>query len=194
MGEIVVVRHGQTEWSAAGRHTSTTDLDLTPEGEAGAQALSRFLIRHAFVAVVSSPRRRALRTAELAGLTVTEVDEDVVEWDYGDYEGLTTAQIRARRPGWQLWTDGCPGGESPERVGVRMDRFLAKARAMLALGDVAVVSHGHASRALAARWVEQPVAFGAHLSLDTATLSVLGHEHERPSLRTWNAQVPQPRR
>ncbi|MEV6924989.1 histidine phosphatase family protein [Dactylosporangium sp. NPDC051485] len=187
MGEIVVVRHGQTEWSAAGRHTSTTDLDLTPEGEAGAEALSRSLANRSFVAVLCSPRRRVLRTAELAGLTVTEVDQDTVEWDYGDYEGRTTADIRAEAPRWDLWRDGCPGGETPDRVTARLDRLLAKLRPMLALGDVVVVTHGHAARALAARWLEQPVAFGAHLTLGTATLSVLGHEHDVPSLRLWNA-------
>jgi probable phosphoglycerate mutase len=189
MGDIVVVRHGQTEWSANGRHTSTTDLDLTPDGEARARALSRAFVTAGFVAVVSSPRRRALRTAELAGLTVTTVDADVAEWGYGAYEGLTTRQIRAERPGWELWTDGCPDGESPAHVTDRLDRFLARLAPMLVLGDVAVVSHGHASRALAARWIGEPVTFGARLSLDTATLSVLGHEHDRQSIRSWNAPV-----
>ncbi|WP_345129477.1 histidine phosphatase family protein [Dactylosporangium darangshiense] len=187
MGEIVVVRHGQTEWSAAGRHTSTTDLDLTREGESRARALSRALRNRSFVAVVSSPRRRARRTAELAGLTVTDVDNDVAEWDYGAYEGRTTADIHAEAPGWDLWREGCPGGETPQQVADRLDRVLAKLRPMLALGDVAVVSHGHASRSLAARWLEQPIAFGAHLTLGTATISVLGHEHEIPSLHQWNA-------
>ncbi|WP_432973236.1 histidine phosphatase family protein [Dactylosporangium sp. CA-233914] len=187
MGEIVVVRHGQTEWSAAGRHTSTTDVDLTPEGEEGARVLSRALAHRSFVAVVSSPRRRALRTAELAGLVVTEVDNDAVEWDYGAYEGRTSAEIQAEAPGWSLWSDGCPDGESPEQVTDRLDRFIAKLRPMLALGDVAVVGHGHASRSLAARWLVQPVAFGAHLTLGTSTVSVLGHEHDIPSLRMWNS-------
>lgn len=189
MGDIVVVRHGQTEWSANGRHTSTTDLDLTPEGEQRARALSRAFVTAGFVAVVSSPRKRALRTAELAGLTVTTVDADVAEWDYGTYEGLTTPEIRAERPGWELWTDGCPQGESPQDVTDRLDRFLARVAPMLVLGDVAVISHGHASRALAARWLGEPVTFGARLSLDTATLSVLGHEHEHQSIRTWNSTV-----
>jgi probable phosphoglycerate mutase len=187
MGEIVVVRHGQTEWSAAGRHTSTTDMELTAAGEKAAQALSRTLTHRAFVAVVSSPRQRARRTATLAGLIVTDVDTDVVEWDYGEYEGRTTPEIRADVPSWDLWVDGCPGGETPQQVTDRLDRFLAKLRPMLALGDVAVVSHGHASRGLAARWLEQPIAFGAHLTLGTATVSILDHEHETPSLRQWNA-------
>lgn len=189
MGDIVVVRHGQTEWSASGRHTSRTDLDLTPEGEERARALSRAFVTAGFVAVVSSPRKRTLRTAELAGLTVTTVDADVAEWDYGTYEGLTTPEIRAERPDWELWSDGCPDGESPAQVTDRLDRFLSKVRPMLVLGDVAVISHGHASRALAARWLGEPVTLGARLSLDTATLSILGHEHERESIRTWNASV-----
>lgn len=189
MGDIVVVRHGQTEWSANGRHTSRTDLDLTPEGEDRARALSRAFVTAGFVAVVSSPRKRALRTAELAGLTVTAVDADVAEWDYGAYEGLTTPEIRAAQPGWDLWTDGCPDGESPALVTDRLDRFLVRVAPMLVLGDVAVVSHGHASRALAARWLGEPVSFGARLSLDTATVSVLGHEHGQQSIRSWNTTV-----
>jgi probable phosphoglycerate mutase len=187
MGEIVVLRHGQTEWSAAGRHTSTTDLDLTPDGELAAQTLSRALVTRNFVAVISSPRRRARRTAELAGLVTTELDNDVAEWDYGTYEGLTTHQIRETAPGWSLWRDGCPEGESPDQVVLRLDRFLTRMRPMLAVGDVAVVSHGHALRALTARWLGRPVDFGAHLTLGTATLSILGHEHDEPSLRLWNA-------
>ncbi|GAB3851814.1 histidine phosphatase family protein [Dactylosporangium cerinum] len=189
MGDIVVVRHGQTEWSASGRHTSRTDIDLTPEGEDRARGLSRAFVTAAFVAVVSSPRKRAQRTAELAGLTVTQVDADVAEWDYGSYEGLTSAEIRAERPDWDLWTDGCPDGESPEHVTDRLDRFLARLAPMLVLGDVAVVSHGHASRALASRWIGEPVSFGARLSLDTATISILGHEHDCQSIRTWNSTV-----
>jgi broad specificity phosphatase PhoE len=187
MAEIVVVRHGQTEWSANGRHTSTTDLDLTPAGEDGAKALSRALTHRSFVAVISSPRKRARRTAELAGLVVTELDNDIAEWNYGIYEGRTSAEIHADAPDWDLWRDGCPEGESPGQVTDRLDRFITKLRPMLALGDVAVVSHGHASRALAARWLAQPIAFGAHLSLSTATVSVLGQEHDTPALKMWNA-------
>src|SRR5689334_4308906 len=187
MANIVLVRHGETEWSKAHRHTSYTDLPLTPEGERQAKALAPALAGRRFVAVISSPRQRARRTAELAGLTVTAVDEGLVEWNYGEYEGLTTAEIRAARPGWQLWTDGCPGGEPPEQVGARLDAVLARVRPLLADGDVALVSHGHALRVLGARWVEQPVAFGARLSLDTATLCELGFEHHKESIRAWNA-------
>jgi len=185
----VLVRHGQTEWSANGRHTSRTDLDLTGAGVRQAEALRPVLAGRKLVAVLSSPRRRALRTADLAGLPVSTVDEDLVEWDYGEYEGLTTPEIRTTRPDWSLWTDGCPGGESPEQVGPRLDRVLDRVRPLLADGDVALVSHGHALRVLGARWVEQPVAFGARLGLDTATLSELGFEHHMESIRSWNAPV-----
>jgi broad specificity phosphatase PhoE len=189
VGNIVLVRHGQTEWSANGKHTSRTDLDLTEAGVWQAEALKPALAGRTFVAVLSSPRRRALRTAELAGLTVSTVDDDLVEWDYGAYEGLTTPEIRTTRPAWSLWADGCPGGESPERVGERLDRILDRVRPLLVDGDVALVSHGHALRVVGARWIEQPVAFGARLTLDTATLSELGFEHQKESIRAWNAPV-----
>jgi broad specificity phosphatase PhoE len=188
VGNIVLVRHGETEWSRAHKHTSYTDLPLTEEGERQAKALARTLASRRFVAVLSSPRQRALRTAELAGLTVTAVDEDLAEWNYGDYEGLTTAEIRHTRPGWSLWTDGCPGGESPEQVGARLDRVLARIRPLLADGDV-VVGHGHSLRVLGARWVGLPPSAGALLRLDTATLSELGFEHEREVILRWNAPV-----
>jgi broad specificity phosphatase PhoE len=185
----VLVRHGQTEWSANGKHTSRTDLDLTEAGVRQAEALKPALAGRGFVAVLASPRLRALRTARLADLTVSTVDEDLVEWDYGDYEGLTTPEIRTHRPDWSLWSDGCPGGESPEEVGARLDRVLDRIRPLLVDGDVALVSHGHALRVVGARWIEQPVAFGARLSLDTATLSELGFEHHKESIRAWNAPV-----
>ncbi|HKT02549.1 MAG TPA: histidine phosphatase family protein, partial [Rugosimonospora sp.] len=146
MGEIVLVRHGQTEWSAAGRHTSFTDLPLTAEGERQAKGLAPVLAGRRFAAVLSSPRRRARDTAALAGLVVTAVDGDLAEWDYGGYEGLTTPEIREQRPGWDLWRDGCPGGESPEQVGQRLDRVLERAAAALDGGDVALVAHGHSLR------------------------------------------------
>ncbi|MFC0531913.1 histidine phosphatase family protein [Phytohabitans kaempferiae] len=188
MGEVVLVRHGQTEWSAAHRHTSYTDIDLTPDGERQARATGQRLAGRAFVAVLSSPRKRALRTAELAGLTVSEVDGDLAEWHYGEYEGITADEIhRTRDPHWNLWTDGCPGGESPEQVGARLDRVLAKARAAAERGDVALVGHGHALRVAGARWVDLPPAAGGKLRLDTATLSTLGHEHGRPVIRRWNS-------
>jgi broad specificity phosphatase PhoE len=189
MAELVLIRHGQTEWSANGRHTSTTDLPLTPAGEQQARILGAALAGRRFAAVLSSPRKRALRTAELAGLTVTAIDDDLVEWDYGEYEGLTTPEICRTRPDWNLWRDGCPGGESPEQVGARLDRALARARERLADGDVALVGHGHALRVTAARWIGLPASGGGLLALDTATLSTLGYEHARQVIRRWNAPV-----
>jgi probable phosphoglycerate mutase len=188
MGEIVLLRHGQTEWSANGRHTSYTDLDLTAAGEQQAREAGQRLAGRSFAAVITSPRKRALRTAELAGIAVTETTEDLAEWNYGDYEGVTTAQIRQARPGWSLWTDGCPGGESPEQVGARLDRVLARAKTFLDRGDVAFVGHGHALRVAGARWAGLSPKDGGLLKLDTATLSVLGYEHEVDQvIDTWNA-------
>ncbi|MEU4428859.1 histidine phosphatase family protein [Actinoplanes sp. NPDC024001] len=190
MAEIVLIRHGQTEWSANGRHTSYTDLALTAEGERQARALGEQLAGRSFAAVLSSPRQRARRTAELAGLAVTEVTDDLAEWNYGEYEGVTTREIRASRPDWSLWTDGCPGGESPEQAGARLDRALARARELTAGGDVALVAHGHCLRVAGARWVGLPASAGGLFKLDTATLSVLGFEHEvDPVLITWNARL-----
>jgi probable phosphoglycerate mutase len=188
MGEIVLIRHGQTEWSANGRHTSYTDLDLTEAGEQQARDAGQRLGGRAFVAVISSPRKRALRTAELAGLKVTEITEDLAEWNYGEYEGITTAEIRKTRPGWSLWADGCPGGESPEQVAARLDRVLAHAKEFLDRGDVALLGHGHALRVCGARWAGLPPKDGGVLKLDTATLSTLGFEHETDQvIDTWNA-------
>lgn len=182
MGNLVLIRHGETEWSAIGRHTSRTDLDLTAVGAHQALALAALLSGRTFAAVRCSPRQRALRTAELARLEVTEVTADLAEWDYGVYEGLTLPEIHARDPQWSLWTDGAPGGETPEQVRVRVDRVLATPRA----GDVALVAHGHILRALAARWIGLSVADGARLGLDTASVSELGFEHDTPVLRRWN--------
>ena len=187
MGEIVLIRHGQTEWSATGRHTSYTDLDLTAEGEEQARLAGAKLAGRTFAAVLSSPRKRALRTAELAGLTVTETTEDLAEWNYGEYEGITTATIQETDPDWWLWTDGAPGGESPEQVCARLDRVLAHARTFLDRGDVAMIAHGHSLRAAGARWIEMPVAGGGRLKLATATLCTLGFDHGRPAIDVWNA-------
>jgi broad specificity phosphatase PhoE len=187
MAEIVLIRHGQTEWSAAGKHTSYTDVDLTPTGEEQAKALGERLRDRAFAAVVASPRKRAVRTTELAGLRVTETDEDLVEWNYGRYEGITTAEIRTTDPDWSLWTGGAPGGESPEQVGARVDRVLATARRYLRRGDVALVGHGHCLRVVGARWIGLAADAGGLLRLDTATLSALGHEHGREVILEWNA-------
>lgn len=187
MGEIVLIRHGQTEWSATGRHTSYTDLDLTAEGEAQARAVADRLAGRSFAAVLASPRRRALRTAELAGLTVTETTEDLVEWNYGKYEGITTPEIHETDPGWWLFEDGAPGGESPEQIGERIDRVLERARGLLDRGDVALVGHGHALRVVGARWIGLPPSGGGRFKLGTATLSTLGFDHGRPAIDFWNA-------
>ena len=186
MAEIVLIRHGQTEWSATGRHTSYTDIDLTAVGEQQARALADRLEGRAFAAVISSPRLRAQRTAALAGLAVTEICDDLAEWNYGRYEGITSPQIRADRPGWSLWSDGVPDGETPDEVGARLDRVLDRADALLAGGDVALVAHGHSLRVAGARWIGLPAAGGGQLFLDTATLSVLGHEHGARVIRRWN--------
>jgi broad specificity phosphatase PhoE len=184
MAELVLIRHGQTEWSANGRHTSTTDLPLTPAGEQQARTLGAALGGRRFAAVLSSPRKRALCTAELAGLTVTAVDDDLVEWDYGEYEGLTTLEIREDRPEWYLWRDGAPGGEMPDEVAARCDRIVAEVRSIP--GKVALVAHGHILRALAARWIDAPVDVGGRLHLETGTVSVLAYEREVDVISRWN--------
>jgi broad specificity phosphatase PhoE len=187
MGEIVLIRHGQTEWSASGRHTSYTDLELTADGEQQAREAGKRLAGRQFAAVISSPRRRAQHTAELAGLTVTETTDDLAEWNYGEYEGITTATIHETDPDWWLFSDGAPGGESPEQVGARLDRVLDHARTFLDAGDVALVGHGHALRVAGARWIGLPPSGGGRLKLGTATLSTLGFEHGREAIDSWNA-------
>ncbi|MFI7078498.1 histidine phosphatase family protein [Micromonospora sp. NPDC049903] len=192
MSEILLVRHGETTWSASRRHTSYTDLELTPDGERQARALGPALAGRRFVAVLSSPRRRALLTAQLAGLTVTSTDEDLAEWNYGEYEGRTTAEIHDERSSWNVWTDGCPGGESPSEVGERLDRLLATVHPLLERGSVAIVGHAHSLRVLGARWIGLPPSAGGLLRLDTATVSVLGHEHGRRVILRWNQPPPPP--
>ncbi|MEH1100096.1 histidine phosphatase family protein [Micromonospora sp. CPCC 205561] len=190
MGELLLIRHGETEWSASRRHTSYTDLPLTPDGERQARALARFLADRSLARVLSSPRTRALRTAQLAGLTVAGRDDGLAEWNYGDYEGRTTADIRDDRPHWSIWTDGCPGGESPDQVGQRLDRVLARIGPLLDRGTVALVGHAHSLRVLGARWIGLPASAGGLLRLDTATVSVLGHEHGRRVILRWNQPAP----
>jgi broad specificity phosphatase PhoE len=184
--EIVLVRHGETEWSLSGQHTSRTDLALTEHGRELAARLRDALAAREFALVLTSPLRRARQTCELAGLGArAEVDADLTEWDYGEYEGLTTPQIRERQPDWSLWRDGCPGGERAEQVAARVDRVLARLRA--ADGATIVFAHGHLLRVLAARWLEQDPAFGARLALGAGTLSTLGFEHEvDPVISRWN--------
>jgi len=184
-GELWIVRHGETEWSRDGRHTSHTELELTTEGEEVAGKLADRLDGVEFDLVLSSPRVRARRTAELAGFTDVELEDDLTEWDYGDYEGRTTPDIRGDVPGWTVWSHPSPGGETADEVSRRLDRVVAKVRAHG--GRVLVFSHGHASRALAARWLDQPVQEGRLFKLDTATISVLGYERESPVVARWNS-------
>ena len=176
---LVLLRHGETEWSRDHKHTSRTDLDLTERGRAQARRAAATLsgLDLTDPLVVASPRRRALATAELAGLRVDEVSPLLVEWDYGDYEGLTTHEIRTKTPGWLLWTYGCPGGESVDQVSVRADQALAYALDHMGERDVVFVSHGHFSRSVITRWVEQPLREGARFGFPTAAVAVCGFEY-----------------
>jgi probable phosphoglycerate mutase len=183
--DLYVIRHGATEWSLNGRHTGRTDLPLLPEGEEQARTTGTLLAGHRFALVLTSPLQRARRTCELAGLADQAiVDDDLLEWDYGDYEGVTTAEIREHDPDWTVWTGALPGGETIDQVAARADRVIARARA--ADGDVAVFAHGHVLRVLTARWCDLPPVEGRRFVLDTATLSQLGWEHEYPGIRRWN--------
>jgi broad specificity phosphatase PhoE len=183
--ELWVIRHGETEWSRDGRHTSHTEVELTPEGEEVARGLGERLSGVEFDLVLTSPRVRTRRTAELAGFHDAHVEDDLTEWDYGDYEGITTPEIRELVPGWTVWTHPCPGGETAEQVSRRLDRVVAKVRTKG--GRVLAFSHGHTSRALAARWIAQPVEEGRLFLLGTATISVLGYERESPVVAKWNS-------
>jgi broad specificity phosphatase PhoE len=184
--QLVLVRHGETEWSRDKRHTGRTDLPLTESGVAEARAVALLLERFALARVLSSPLTRALETCRLAGFgDRAEIREELVEWDYGEYEGKRTAEIHEERPDWVLWRDGCPAGESPEDVGARADRLLGELAPTA--GDVAIFGHGHMLRVLTARWLEMPPSAGARFVLGTATLSLLGWEHDWHAIRTWNA-------
>ena len=183
--EIFLARHGQTEWSANGRHTSRTDIGLIDSGREQARALAALLADHPFALVLVSPLRRARETADLAGFgSVAEVCDDLREWDYGDYEGLTTPEIRTERPDWNLWRDGCPGGESPEQVGARADRVLDRVERVE--GAALLFAHGHILRVLGARWLEMAPAAGARFVLAAGALSRLGFERETRVLQEWN--------
>jgi probable phosphoglycerate mutase len=190
---LTLVRHGETEWSRTHRHTGRTDLPLEPAGEQEARATAGPLGRLRPALVLSSPLLRARETASLAGFgretdSRLELDPDLMEWDYGDYEGRTTASIHTERPGWLLFRDGCPNGEDAAQVGARADRVLARARSVE--GDVLLFSHGHFSRVLAARWLGLPAGYGRCFTLSTAAISVLGYEHGRdePTILRWNDQ------
>ena len=180
-------RHGETAWTLSGQHTGRTDLPLTENGETQARALGRRLRGLVFAKVLTSPSQRAVRTCELAGFGANaEIDPDLAEWDYGEYEGRRTADILRERPDWELFRDGCPGGESPEVIGARADRAITRMRSIS--GNVLAVSSAHISRVVAARWLALPPAGGRYLVLGTASLSILGYEHNRsePVIRLWN--------
>ena len=183
--EVWLVRHGATEWSRDGRHTSTTDLPMLPEGEEAARGLRERLEGTDFALVLTSPLQRARRTAELAGYPDAEPEPDLVEWSYGDYEGITTPEIRETVPGWTVWIHPSPGGEIAEEVQTRLDRVVRRVQQVD--GNVLVVGHGHGLCGLAARWLGLPVADGRLLELGTATVSVLGHHLEQPVVVRWNS-------
>jgi probable phosphoglycerate mutase len=186
--EVFLVRHGETEWSLSGQHTGITDLPLTENGRRAAKRLEPLLSPLAFALVLASPLRRARETCELAGLgDRMQVDPDLLEWNYGDYEGLTPEQIHRTAPGWMIFTDGCPGGESPEQVGTRVDRVIGKVRTVA--GPVALFAHGHLFRVFAARWIGLPPTHGRHFLLDTSTLNILGYYRGFPAVKRWNAPI-----
>jgi broad specificity phosphatase PhoE len=189
--QVYLMRHGETAWSVSGQHTGTTDIPLTENGRRVAKLLQPVLTKETFALVLTSPLQRARETCALAGLgACAEIDRDLMEWDYGEYEGLTPQQIHAKNPGWMMFTDGCPGGESPEQIGARIDRVIAKVRAVE--GQVALFAHGHVLRAMAARWLGLPAADGGYFLLDTATLSILSYYQDIPAVKRWNAPlVPQ---
>jgi broad specificity phosphatase PhoE len=184
----ILVRHGETAWTVTGQHTGRTDIPLTEAGRAAAQDLAPLAAKTKLALVLTSPLGRARETCELAGLAgQAQGDPDLLEWHYGDYEGLTLEQIHMRAPGWLLFIDGCPGGESPAQVAERVDRVIARIRAVD--GDVALFAHGHLLRVFAARWVGLPPAAGHHFLLDPATVSVLAHSHGIPVVKSWNAPL-----
>lgn len=186
MTELYLVRHGETAWSKSGQHTSITDLDLTEQGVEEAMSLKSRLNPEDFGLVLTSPRLRARRTAELAGFTDPEVDEDLAEWAYGDYEGMTSDQIREQVPGWRIWTHGLPGGETKTQVINRLTRVVQKVRDS-GVDKAICFSHGHASRVLALCWLDIDIARGQSFPLKTASISVLGREKESPAIIRWNA-------
>jgi len=188
---VFAIRHGETLWSLTGQHTGTTDIPLTDNGRRLAERMRPVLTKNAFELVLCSPMQRARETCELAGLSdKAAVDSDLMEWNYGEYEGLTPEHIHKIIPGWLIFRDGCPGGETPEQVGMRMDRVIARCRAVG--GDIALFAHGHVLRVLAARWIGLPPGGGEHFLLDTGTLSVLGYYRDAPAVRIWNGPFIEP--
>jgi broad specificity phosphatase PhoE len=186
--DVVLVRHGETAWSRSGQHTGSTDLPLTPAGEAAASRLKPLLAGVDFAQVLSSPLQRARRTAELAGFAgCLSFDADLLEWNYGAYEGLTSVQIQQRAPGWMVFNDGCPDGESPAQVAARVDRLLARVRTTP--GPALLFAHGHLLRVLVARWIDLPPEEGRRFLLNTTTLNVLSHDKGVPAVGCWNASL-----
>jgi broad specificity phosphatase PhoE len=186
--QVYLIRHGETEWSLSGQHTGSTDIPLTENGRKVAKLLEPVLAKESFALVLTSPLQRARKTCELAGLgECAEIDDDLMEWNYGAYEGLTPKQIHAQAPGWMLFSDGCPGGESPGQVGSRVDRVIARVRAVE--GHVALFAHGHIFRVFAARWLGLPAAAGCYFLLDTATLNILSYYRGIPAVKRWNAML-----
>jgi broad specificity phosphatase PhoE len=186
--QVFLVRHGETEWSLSGQHTGTTDIPLTEHGRQVARLLQPILTKESFALALTSPLQRARETSRLAGFgPVALVEPDLVEWNYGRYEGLTPSQIAATAPGWLIFRDGCPGGEQPEDIGARVDRVIARVRAIK--GDVVLFAHGHVFRVFAARWLGLPPAAGQHFLLDTATMNILTYYHGIAAIKQWNAPV-----
>ena len=186
--KVYLVRHGETEWSLSGQRTGVTDIPLTDNGRAAARFLQPVLAEESFALVLTSPLHRARETCELAGFGKrAHVESDLMEWNYGEYEGLTPQQIHAQRPDWMIFRDGCPGGESPEQIGARVDRVIAKAHATE--GNVALFAHGHVFRVLVARWIGLSSRAGQHFLLNTATLNILGYYRHTPALKIWNAPL-----
>jgi probable phosphoglycerate mutase len=186
MRELWLVRHGETEWSLSGAHTGRTDIPLTPKGRENAMAVGLYWAGRKFAGVLVSPLQRARETCRLAGYENARIEPDLSEWDYGDYEGRTTSQIQAERPGWTLWGDGVPNGETAAQVAARADRVISRALAIQGEGDVALFAHGHILRVLAARWLELPPEDGRLFALGTAAVSTLGYERETRVITRWN--------
>jgi len=190
-GDVVLVRHGETEWSLSGQHTGRTDIPLTERGRQQARLLEPLLSTANFALVLSSPLRRARETCELAGLGPRmQLEPDLMEWNYGEYEGLTSKQIKRTAPNWMVFTDGCPGGETPEEVGARVDRLIDRIRPVV--GRVALFAHGHVLRVFVARWIGLPPSAGQHFLLDTSTVGVLGYYQGVPAVKRWNAPITLP--
>ena len=186
--QVYLIRHGETEWSLTGQHTGITDLPLTENGRILAKRLEPILAKQTFVMVLTSPLKRARDTCELSGLgAAAQVDNDLVEWNYGEYEGLTSREIREKAPGWLLFEHGCPGGETPEQVGERADRIIARARRQQ--GNVALFAHGHLLRVVAARWLGFAAGVGRHFLLDTGTLNILSYYQGIPAIKEWNRAI-----